>query len=194
MNSLTYEQFSLMQFRTEYPKEEVVSEGVEPFAGGVLAIVNSGKVDHLFIKFKDVEGRESYCHADGVPLGSTLSIGNDPKDIKAQSLSDDQIAQLDIRVARVVSCSLQQIFMSHQYAAKVELDMGIGSTETCSIPDVSPDLMLAGKKIIVLSNLKQECIYDPKVHVLCAVSSQDSFWHPFLVTNQQMAAGTRASL
>lgn len=193
--NISAEDFKLLEFRTVQPPVGEASGSDESFSeNGVLAIVNAARVNPLFIKFKDAMGQESYCEA-AIPLGSTVSFGCDYMQPKWGAVTDEELSKLELCIATVEKCVVKLSPFSPVYYAEVELDLGGGIKEKGEIPYVPLDLSLEGKKIVVLPNLEQLTEFHPTVHVLCGVKTpSNSFWFPFQVTNQAIAAGTRAKL
>lgn len=191
MNTISFDEFSRIRFQTVALKTQVEEGSEGTSKTGVLAILNASNVGQVFIKFSDAMGHESYCAAD-VPIGSSLSIGNDLKHVKPQELDFDIISKLVLTIAKVITCTVRKQDFSSEFEAHVLLDFGTGNSLVSYIPGVSEELSLVGKKIIVWTNLQKECLWDANVHVLCGIRSGSDIWYPFEATNQEIATGTRA--
>jgi len=184
--SVTFQEFSRISWNT------VARESNEetPFSS-VLAIINSQRAEQLPIQFRDQNGIVSFCHSPGAPVGSCLTIGNERRYHKAAQISEAELEKVELRVGEVASCSISQCLGSYDAFLELKIDSDI--FEKCTVPLVGPFLSLEGKKIVVLTNLQRECVHDQKVIVLCANNSE-GYWQPFVVTDERISVGTRASL
>lgn len=162
------------------------------FPQGCLSVINGLAGKQFLLRFQDGE-KIAFAHLEGASLGKSLTIFNSYRDEKAKEVSCEELAKIHIQVGKVKNILVSKVDFSNEYEAFVDIMVDKSKLIIqCLIPKVSPSFSLNSRKVIMLMNLKPECISDYyKVHILCG-ENQNGDWIPFSLTDDSIAAGTRA--
>lgn len=161
-----------------------------------LAVINAARASNLFLRFEE-NGEIAYAHLEKTPLkGGGITLFNGKSHIKADSISDEELGKLHIQVGKVNRVIVRQYAYAKEpfYEAVIDVDVlikGQRSSFAYLMPFVPKSFSLDHKKVVVLTNVKRECIDDPEIHILCGKDC-DGNWEPFVLTNDAITYGTRA--
>lgn len=127
------------------------------------------------VTFKNREGIHVFVRADSsLEPGSphSTSVGRLVTPLKAVELKS-----LDLRIGEVV----KQTNLSG--CIYMDVLMGGDGIKRSIIPDANMSLSLVGKQIVLITNLKPECVHDDiRVHPLCYV--REGKTNPFTLTSE----------
>lgn len=190
MHEITFHDFGRIVFQTVDLDNEF---GKNKFPSGCLAIIGRERDKNLFMRFQEND-KDSFVYMPNSTLGESLTIFNDKFIVKSDCISDEELSKLNIVVGKVKSLTIEKEAYSKGHFATLDVIVDKGKAPIkCLIPFVSSNLTLSSKKVVLLMNLRPNCVNDLnyKEHILCG-KGFDENWEPFILTDDNIAIGTRA--
>jgi hypothetical protein len=193
--------FKIVDFESQSEKKA--------YPSGCLAIINAVRDKNIWMCFKHSD-QESYIYCPNLPLGRSLTIFSDPRNKKSYCLTEETIldpvigqkrpyslsealSKLEIIIGEVTQFVIQKEQFSIGYFANVEVIVKDNQKVQCLIPNICPEFVLRSKKIVLLINLMPACCNESiQAHVFCG-SDHNHNWIPFILTNESIPIGTKAT-
>lgn len=192
----TFEQSrSSLEIKFGYDAESVktvhlfnVKKAVDIVGKKVLTIKNASSIlgEVTPIVFVDIQGGPSFLEVSERNSSLHIPISGNTTERKSPIFLRNEMNHLDLRIAQVISqkASTDSLYFIVNKGSDQKVEETI-------IPDIDPELNFLKKNIIVITNIKKECIHDFAVHPLYYEVQGKNF--PFL-SSSEIAPGTRFSL
>lgn len=187
MQTIRSAEFSTIAFQTVKAPHDLANA----FPEGFLAVINSARAKHLYVHLQTDTQDICYAHLPSLERGNSITIFSDKRDAKAITISEEELAKVEMKIGEVINYSIEKDTYANTHQASLDLLIDEGSaTVKCIVPYASPSIQLTSRKVIVITNLKPDCITDVIAHVICGKNNL-GHWEPFMLTDTNVPIGTK---